>query len=397
MMTKFSTLTKLPADPIYGMQAIFKSDQRQNKINLSIGVCQEPNGKIVKFKAVTKAEERLHSQNASKEYLPIVGYQPFAKEAIELVCGASAKKAPHSLFGMQTVGGTGALYIAAKVLLNSGVNKIFIPEPSWPNHRQLFEAADLTVIDYPYYDPSKAQLDFSSLIEAINQMPEESAILLQASCHNPTGIDPTTAQWKILSDLILKRKITPLFDLAYQGLGTDLDKDAESIRLFLEAGHEMMIATTFAKNFGLYNDRVGALIVHSSQDALERLESHAKSIARTCYSSPPAHGAQIATILLQDEELKALWQSQLQETRNQLRTQREILFTALQQKKPPFAFEHLMHTNGLFCLFDLSNKQVLQLREEHALYVALDGRICLAAITEERAKVVASAFYELRG
>jgi aspartate/tyrosine/aromatic aminotransferase len=390
-MTKFSTLTKLPADPIYGMQVVFKSDPRPNKINLSIGVCQEPDGKTVKFEAVTQAEEELSSQDLSKEYLPIIGYAPFITKAIELVCGAPSKP----LFGMQTVGGTGALYIASKLLLRSGVKEIFIPTPSWPNHHLLFEAAGLIVTNYPYYDQSQAKLDFPALIKAIEKMPEESAILLQASCHNPTGIDPTIAEWKVLSDLILKRKLIPLFDLAYQGLGTNLERDAEPIRLFLEAGHEMMVATTFAKNFGLYNDRAGALIVHSSKEAIECLESHAKRIARTCYSSPPAHGAHIAAFLLQDHKLTAMWKNELQRVCAQLRTQREILFEALRQKNPPFAFDHLMHTNGLFCLFDLSEKDVLQLREKEALYVALDGRICLSAITEEKATRIANAFYEL--
>ena len=340
---------------------------------------------------MSKAEERLHLKNLSKEYLPITGYLPFCKQAITLVCGETTKP----LFSMQTVGGTGALYIAAKVLLHANIKEIFISEPSWPNHRQLFEAAGLKVSTYPYYDRDKAELDFPGLIEAISKMPKESAILLQASCHNPTGIDPTPAQWKTLSDLILEKQITPLFDLAYQGLGSTLDEDSQSIRLFLAAGHEMMIATTLAKNFGLYNELAGALIVHSSQDAIICLESHAKAIARSCYSSPPAHGAQIATFLLEDEELKMLWHHELETTRKQLQLQREILFSALQKKNPPFAFEHLMRTNGLFCLFGLSNAQVIQLREEHAIYVALDGRICIAAITEERAERISQAFCEL--
>lgn len=391
-MTTFSTLTTLPADPIYGMQVVFKSDKRPNRINLSIGVCQEPNGKIVKFQAVSKAEEKLYSQHPSKEYLPIIGYAPFITKAIEVVCGNSEKP----LLGMQTVGGTGALYIASKLLLQANVKEIFIPGPSWPNHRQLFESAGLKVTSYAYYDQVQAKLDFPALIEAISQMPEGSAILLQASCHNPTGVDPSMAEWAILSDLILKKRLVPLFDLAYQGLGTSLEGDSESIRLFLEAGHEMMVATTFAKNLGLYNERVGALIIHSSQKTLASIESHAKSIARTCYSSPPAHGAQVAALLFQDEELTAMWKSELETIRNQLSKQRQILFEALTQKNPPFAFEHLMTTSGLFCLFDLTEKEVIQLREKNALYVALDGRVCLAAITEEKAEIAANAFYELR-
>lgn len=388
---KFSILTKLPTDPIYGMQVTFKSDPRPNKINLSIGVCQDPTGKVIKFEATTKAEEQLHLQKLSKEYLPIVGYQPFCKHIAEVVCGKSA----NPLFSMQTVGGTGALYVAAKLLLNANIKEIFISEPTWPNHRQLFEASGLQVRTYPYYDRSRAAIDFDAMIDAIKKMPKESAILLQASCHNPTGVDPTPEQWTILSDLILERQITPLFDLAYQGLGESLEKDSTSIRLFLEAGHELLVATTLAKSLGLYNERVGALIASSSKEALECLESHAKVIARCCYSSPPAHGAQIAACLFSDNELVALWNSELEKTRKQLRHQRELLFTSLQKNRPPFAFDHLMHTNGLFCLFDLSERQVHELREKHAIYVALDGRICLAAITEKNVDTITQAFCEL--
>lgn len=389
-MPILTELPVLPQDPIYGMQLVYKNDVRPSKINLSIGVLQDPDGRLTRFQAVEQAIDRVHKKRMSKEYLPLAGYAPFCTQVGELVCGS---KHASSLFCMQTVGGTGALYVAAKLLLRAGVKEIHISSPSWPNHRQLFEAAGLIPHTYPYYDKTKGSIDFDALVEAVSKMAPYSCILLQASCHNPTGMDLDMAQWKKLSTLLLKQKVLPFFDLAYQGFGVDVEQDAASVRLFLDEGHELLCATTLAKSLGLYNDRVGALMVHSRSDSLDAIGSHVKIIARTTYSSPPAHGVHIAATLLEDEELKRLWLKELASIRKRLDDQRMKLSQAIQKRNPAAAIDHIKNSKGLFCLFDLPEERVIRLREEKGIYIASDGRVCVAAITDANVDTIAEALY----
>jgi aspartate aminotransferase len=383
----FSDLNLLPPDPIYGMQALYKQDVRPNKVNLSIGVCLDESGKILRFSAIDKAIELQIQQKSSKEYLPITGLQEYCALAQDLVLG----KDRDNVFSMQSVGGTGAIYLAAKLLKRTKIANVFVPEPSWANHKPLFEAAGHKVHSYPYYDKERISLDFSALIGAISKMPANSAIILQASCHNPTGIDPDGLQWKQLSALIKKQNILPIFDLAYLGFGDGLSDDARSIQTFLADGHEMLIATSFSKSFGLYNDRIGLLTVASTKQPLEPLSSHLKAIARSCYSSPPANGALLIKTLLQDSKLTTLWKQELEACRQRLKLQRQMLYDALKARNVPFRYEHLLHTKGLFCLFDIPSGDIALLREKRGVYLALDGRISLAAITQENVSIVAEA------
>ncbi len=380
----FSTLTLLPQDPIYGMQVLYKADARPDKINLSIGLCLDEQGKLLHFKAFQEAEKRLAQKTRSKEYLPITGLAAFCEKAQKLVIGETS-----DFFCAQTVGGTGALYVAGQLLVKAGVRQIFIPNPSWPNHKQLFEAAGLEVIAYPYYNKANISLDFEKMLEAIGHMPEGSSIILQASCHNPTGIDPTHEQWQILSSLIKKQKLLPIFDLAYLGLGKSVEEDTQGIRIFLQDDHEMFVCTTFAKSMGLYNDRVGFLSIKMPKPTLDIMASNVRSIIRTCYSSPPATGAELATEVLADMSLKTLWLDELKTTCVRLHSQRELLCMHLQKYACKIPYSHIMKTKGLFCLLDVTPAQVAALRNEHGIYIALDGRISLAAITQANVATIA--------
>lgn len=387
-----SDLNLLPADPIYGMQVLYKEDSRPNKCNLSIGVCLNAEGKILRFSAVDRAYQKLMQQAPSKEYLPISGLPEYTRLAETLVCGDAPKE---TLFSMQSVGGTGALYLAAALLKRTKTAKVFVPESTWANHKPLFEAAGHTVETYPYYDKARQAFDFTGLLNAISTMPQGSAIILQASCHNPTGIDPSQEQFQELSQLIKKQKLFPIFDLAYLGFGNGLEDDASSIRTFLNDGHEMAVATSFSKSFGLYNDRIGLLTVRAQKEALNPIASHLKAIARSCYSSPPAHGAFLIKTILQDQELTHLWQQELGACRERLHLQRTMLFKALQNQKISFGYEHLLKTKGLFCLFDLAQDEICALKEKSGIYLSVDGRIALAAILESNVASIAEGFATL--
>lgn len=388
----FNSLTLLPSDPIYGMQALYKADERPSKINLSIGICLNEQGKLLRFKALEEAESRVFKKSPSKEYLPITGLASFCEKAQKLIVG---DRPQDDFFSAQTVGGTGALFVAGQLLVKAGIKQVFIPEPSWPNHKQLFEAAGLTVTSYPYYDKANICLEFDKMVEAVANMPVDSAIVLQASCHNPTGIDPTANQWQILSTHILQKQILPIFDLAYLGLGDGIQEDAQGIQTFLNDGHDMFICTTFAKSMGLYNDRLGLLSIKMPKTQLDILASHVRSIARTCYSSPPAAGAHLAAEILSDSTLAQMWKDELNHTRLRLQTQRSMLFKEMQNHSCKIPFEHLLQTKGLFCLLDVPPEKVITLRENDGIYIALDGRISLAAITNENAAVIAKGLSKL--
>jgi aspartate/tyrosine/aromatic aminotransferase len=387
---KIANLSLLPADPIYGMQLLFKSDVRPNKCNLSIGVCQDTQGKTLRFHAVDMAEKNLHNNPYSKDYLPLTGLASFCTSVQELVCGKN-----DSVTTVQTVGGTGALYVASKLLCHAGISQIFVPDPTWVNHTPLFTSAGLTVSSFPYYDRANACIDFDALCDALNNMDPHSAVVLQASCHNPTGADLTKEQFKILSQIFRKRNLFPLFDLAYQGLGSGIEEDTLGIRIFLEDEHEMLVATTFAKSFGIYNERMGALHIAAPKKAHDSIVSHVRAIVRSCYSSPPAHGAHIINTILSSPELYSLWENELAETRNRLAEQRNLLYSAFQSVKPGFSYAHLMQTKGLFCLFDITLEQVIFLRNEKALYIANDGRICISAINSQNASIIAESMQSL--
>jgi len=383
-MSRITDLQQLPADPVYGLQAEFKQDTRPEKINLSIGVCTDSQGAVYRFKAVDLAEAQVQAKAYSKTYLPITGVPSFCEHVRELIC-----KKNDSVFCVQTLGATGALYLAARLLRSSHIYSIYLPEHTWVNHKPLFTSAGHDVYSYPYYNKETGTISFSAMCEAIRKMPEYSAIVLQGSCHNPTGMDLHTHHYHTLSPVIKEKKLTVIFDLAYQGLGMSLDDDVKGINIFLKDNHECLIATTFAKNFGLYNERVGALLVSCEKEYHAAIKSHVQAIIRSCYSSPPAHGAQIACAIFEDSRLLHLWHKELHALTNRLKQQRKMLYEALEQKKPNFSYEHLLRTNGLFCLFDIPEEKVYALKEDKALYISLDGRVCISAINENNVEQIA--------
>jgi len=390
-MAHFSKVAQEPEDPIYGLQVSFKKDTRPDKINLSIGVFPKDPTSSFRFSAVDAAEKILAEKKLSKDYLPIDGLVAFCNHTTDLVLGNDRSHPSLTSYTAQTVGGTAALHIGAKFLLQNGVRKIFISDPTWVNHRRLFEACGLEVLNYPYEITKAGTVDLKKMLTAIQNMPENSCIVLQASCHNPTGIDPTDADWQTLSDAIRAKKLIPFFDMAYQGIGRGLDQDAASIRLFLKNNHEMLIASSFSKNFGLYSDRVGALTITCEPASVSPISSQIRKIIRSIYSSPPAHGAHIVNTILSSDELSLLWKDELATLRKKLHDSREAIHLIVEKNNKMGSFEQLMKSTGLFCMCNISREKVLELRKEKGLYLCDDGRINIAAVRPELVQFIADS------
>lgn len=372
-----SLLSHIPLeaqDPIYGLQVAIKEDLRKEKSNLSIGILINQDGSLKKFEAVSKAEEVLFGHE-TKEYMPIDGFTGLRKAASELLLSKHM-----SSYTAQTVGGTGALFVAGIFIRKFLTPHILIPEPTWINHRKLFESCGLTVSAYSHKALDSGVLDIHPIIEAIKNAPERSICLLQASCHNPTGIDPTMDQWQQISLLLLEKKIIPFFDLAYQGLGNGLAEDVLSLELFTRDGHELLIANSMAKNFGIYSDRVGTLTIATKGD-LDAISSQIRKIIRCTYSSPPAHGARVVAHILTSLHLRTLWEEELQAVRNAIGLKRKLFSQKLQDFHQRELAAAVKHSCGLFSLLDISKEKIMQLRND-GIYLADDGRINIAALNE---------------
>lgn len=380
----FEDLTAAPADPILGLADLFKADERTNKINLGIGVYKDETGLTPILNSVKKAEEFLLKHDKTKIYLSIEGLASFAKATQTLLLGEhSTLIAEQRVKTAQAPGGTGALRIAGDFLARrTKVRRIWVSDPTWPNHRSVFQAAGLEVREYPYYVVDKHHLDFDAMVDCLQKVPAGDAVLFHGCCHNPTGIDPTIEQWKILAELALKQGWLPIFDLAYQGFGQGLDEDVQGLRLFAEHLPEVLIASSYSKNFGLYNERVGAFtLIAKEADIAERAFSQVKTIIRANYSNPPAHGGLVVSHILNDEELKEEWINELTHMRQRIHRMRQLFVKTLQDKGAQQDFSFITQQNGMFSFSGLTPEQVLRLRSEFGIYIVNSGRINVAGMT----------------
>lgn len=380
----FEKAVLAPPDAIFGLQAAFQADPRKNKINLSIGVYKDLRLDTPILHVVKKVEEEILRSEKSKEYFPIDGDKNFLEHSGHLVFGPLWDK---RIAAVQTVGGTGALRIGGEFLQQEGVEEIYIPHPTWPNHPSIFKRCRLKVANYSYYDREKLQID----LKALEHLKEGSVVLLHACCHNPTGADPSDAEWKKLSQLFLKKKLVPFFDFAYQGFGRGLEEDARAVRQFAEDGHEMLVAYSYAKNFGLYGERVGVLYaVTKTTERAHRAQSQLKAIIRANYSNPPRHGALIVKEILASPALKKEWERELEEMRGRINRFRELFV-----KKTGFTF--LKDRYGMFSFCDLTESQVKRLMDEYAIYMTGDGRINIAGLNEDNLTYVAESIVSVKG
>jgi aspartate aminotransferase len=382
----FDTLEMAPADPILGLTEAFRRDTNPHKVNLGVGIFMDAHGKTPTLAAVRAAEARLLEKDAPKTYLPIPGDATYGAAVRELLFGAGSEVVTQNRARTaHTPGGTGALRVAGDFLRAVlGKKRIFLSDPTWANHNKVFAAAGLEIATYPYYDAATRGLDFEGMRAALAKLGPDDVVLLHGCCHNPTGVDPTPEQWAALADVWAERGFVALFDLAYQGFGQGLEEDVVAVRAFAARGRELLVCSSYSKNFGLYNERVGALTLVAGDDgAAERAFSHVKATVRANYSNPPMHGAALVSTILGDAALRAQWEEELTGMRRRIRTMREALVQGLKAQGVAQDFSFLTQQNGMFSYTGLTAAQVDALRERFAVYVVRSGRINVAGITEQ--------------
>lgn len=390
----FERIEMAPPDAILGLTEAFKADPRPEKINLGVGIYKDENSNTPIFESVKKAEKRLLAAEKTKAYLPMPGDPAYGRDVREIIFGAGHDiLAANRAVTMHTPGGTAALRIGGDFLKKLQLaGRIWVSEPTWANHAGVFKAAGLEVASYPYYDAAGKQLAFDEMTSALEQVPAGDAVLLHACCHNPTGIDPTPEQWSQLAELARKAGFLPFFDFAYQGLGDGLEEDARGLRRFCDAGCEMLVASSFSKNFGLYNERVGALtLVAADADAAQRAFSQLKLCVRTSYSNPPSHGGAIVTTILGDPELRKMWESEVRAMCERINGMRELFVETLRGLGVKQDFSFIARQKGMFSFSGLTPEQVDALREKNAIYIVRSGRINVAALTSGNIETVCKA------
>ena len=394
MQSLFQDIPLAPRDPILGVSESFNADSRAGKVNLGVGVYYDDQGRIPLLQSVHRAETLLEQAAAPRGYLPIDGIPGYVKAVQALVFGAASPAlAEGRVVTAQTLGGTGALRIAADFLKRFNADaEVWISDPSWENHRTLFEAAGFKVNTYPYYDPVTRGLDFAAMTAALEALPARSIVVLHVCCHNPTGADLSPAQWARVIGIVQARGLMPILDLAYQGFAAGLDADAEPVRRFADAGMPFLVANSFSKNFSLYGERVGALsLVTGNADEAARVLSQVKRVIRSNYSNPPTHGARVIETVLGSPELRALWERELGEMRDRIKTMRQALVTHVQAAGQNVDFGFVLRQNGMFSYSGLTSDDVAKLATDHGIYAVDSGRICVAALNTGNVERVAAA------
>lgn len=388
-----------PPDAILGITEAFKKDSFEQKINLGVGAYRDDGGKPFVLPSVREAEKEVVNKALDKEYAPITGVPAFTKAAAELAYGADSPAVLEDRIAItQTISGTGALRIGAEFLNKFYTSKkILLPQPSWANHKAVFTAAGLEPATYRYYDPKNIALDFEGLLADLEAAPNGTAVLLHACAHNPTGVDPTPEQWRKIEEVVKAKGHFPFFDMAYQGFATgDVNRDAYPIRYFVDQGHEVALCQSFAKNMGLYGERVGAFsLVCENTAEKNRVDSQLKIIIRPFYSNPPVHGARIAATILNNPELKKQWLGEVKQMADRMIKMRALLKENLEKLGSQQNWDHVTSQIGMFCYTGLSPEQVERLAQEFSVYGTKDGRISIAGITSQNVGRLAEAIYEV--
>jgi aromatic-amino-acid transaminase len=383
-----------PSDPILGVTEAFVADPNPRKVNLGVGVYYDENGKIPILECVRHAESERLKAAAPRGYLPIDGIAAYDRAVQELVFGKDSNPLLEKrVVTVQALGGTGGLKVGADFLKRiSPEAQVWISDPSWENHRQLFEAAGFIVKSYPYYDSKTHDVDFPAMLRALGELPAGAIVVLHACCHNPTGADLSQAQWEQVLAAVKTRGLVPFLDLAYQGFADGLDADAYAARLFANATSPVFLSSSFSKSFSLYGERVGALsvVTGSAEEAL-RVLSQLKRIVRTNYSNPPTHGGQIVATVLNSAQLKNLWDREVGAMRERIKAMRQLLVDKIHARAPGTDFGFVMKQRGMFSYSGLTREQVQHLRAEYSIYAIDTGRICVAALNTKNVDYVADA------
>ena len=389
-----------PRDPILGVTETFLADSNPSKVNLGVGVYYDDNGKVPVLECVRRAEQQIAATPLARSYLPIDGLQAYDKEVQKLVFGAECTALRSGrIVTVQTLGGTGGLKVGADFLrrLNPSA-QLWISDPSWENHRALFEYAGFTVNAYPYYDATTHGLNFDAMISGLKTLQAGSVVVLHACCHNPTGVDLSPAQWDSVIDVVNVRGLMPFLDMAYQGFADGIDADAFAVRRFAEKCPVVFVSSSFSKSLSLYGERVGALsVVASSTEEAARTLSQLKRAIRTNYSSPPTHGGQAVASVLATPELRTLWESELGQMRDRIKLMRSRLVDAVRTLRSDFDLSFVVQQRGMFSYSGLTKVQVDKLRTEHSVYAIDSGRICVAALNSKNIQHAAKAIASVLG
>ena len=394
MASLFASVEMAPRDPILGLNEQFNADPNPKKVNLGVGVYTDDQGKLPLLKCVAAAEKQMSEAPKARGYLPIDGIVAYDKAVQGLVFGAEhpAVKAGR-IATAQAIGGTGGLKLGADFLkrLNPDA-QVLISDPSWENHRALFESAGFPVDVYPYYDAANRGINFDGLIAKLKASKAGTIVLLHACCHNPTGYDLSDAQWDEVIAVIQAGGLVPFLDMAYQGFGNGISEDGQVVIKFLESGLSFFVSTSFSKSFSLYGERVGALsIVSESAEESGRVLSQLKRVIRTNYSNPPTHGAQVVAMVLTSPELRKMWEDELAEMRDRIKLMRTALVKELTAAGVQGDLGYITRQKGMFSYSGLNAAQMQRLRAEFGVYGVDSGRICVAALNSGNIAGVAAA------
>jgi len=390
----FEHIPPFAGDPILSLNEDFQKDPRPNKINLSIGIYFDDAGRIPVMDSVRRAEQLVVARGGPKPYLPIEGAANFRSAVQQLLFGADHEAISSGRIAtIQSVGSSGGLKVGADFIASHFKgSQVWVSDPTWDNHRSMFEGAGLQVNTYPYYDPATGGLKFAQMLETLRGLPPKSVVLLHACCHNPTGVDLTRAQWDQLIPVLRERELLPYLDLAYQGFGDGIQEDAYAVRALASAGVSFFIANSFSKSMSVYGERCGALSVvcpNAREAAL--VLGQMKFTVRRNYSSPPIHGGQIVATVLTEPDLRASWESELGAMRERILAMRKKLHAVLQAKVPGRNFDYFLTQRGMFSYTGMTTAQVDTLRETHGVYMVRSGRICVAGLNSGNVEATAVA------
>lgn len=390
----FAAVEMAPRDPILGLTEGFNAETNPKKVNLGVGVYYGDDGKIPLLAAVKAAEKSRLEAMPPRGYQPIEGTPAYNGAVQRLLFGeTSPLLANGRVVTAQCLGGTGALKVGADYLKRLVPDsKVYISDPSWENHRQLFEAAGFQVEDYPYYDAATRGVNFAAMKSALLGLPAKSVVVLHACCHNPTGADLTTDQWKDVVATIRERNLIAFIDMAYQGFADGIEPDAVALNLFADSGLQFFVSSSFSKSFSLYGERVGALsIVTASKDESARVLSQVKRVIRTNYSNPPTHGGAVVAAVLSSPELRTMWEVELAGMRDRIRAMRVELVDKLKARGVAQDFSFVVRQRGMFSYTGLTAAQVERMKNEFGIFAVSTGRICLAALNSKNIDYVADA------
>ena len=390
----FEHITPYAGDPIFALFDAFNQDARPQKVNLSIGIYFDEQGRLPVLQCVQEAEKRILAEGDAKPYLPMEGEAACRAQVGQLLLGASHPAlAEARVATIQTVGSSGGLKVGADFLRTwLPQSEVWVSDPTWDNHRSMFEGSGFQVNSYPYYDPATGGLRFEDMLACLKGLPARSIVLLHACCHNPTGVDLSPAQWDALIPVLRDRELLPYLDLAYQGFGDGIEEDAHSVRALASSGLAFFVANSFSKSMSVYGERCGALsAVCASKAEADLVMGQLRYTVRRIYSSPAIHSARIVAHVLGDADLRAMWEGELAVMRQRMADVRRALHARLSVLRPDRDFGYLLSQRGMFSYTGLSAAQVDRLRDEHAVYLIRSGRMCVAGLTQANVDRVAQA------